>query len=78
LFSLLLFFLVSAIQEAVGVFSVGALDICLANIFIFCSIPVAASVTVVAVLRIVIFWFPLIVGCGIAHAIDIRGLLNSR
>jgi uncharacterized protein (TIRG00374 family) len=77
-FFLIVFFLAAAIQEAAGVFSVGGLDILLTNLFTFFSIPVAASGVAAAILRIAIFWFPLLVGYGIAHYIGVRAILNGR
>jgi uncharacterized protein (TIRG00374 family) len=77
-FFLVIFFLASAIQEAAGVFSVGALDIFLTSVFIFFSIPEGASGVAAALLRIVIFWFPLLLGYGAAQAIGMRDLLNNH
>jgi hypothetical protein len=77
-FFLVIFFLASAIQEAAGVFSVGALDIFLTSVFIFFSIPEGASGVAAALLRIVIFWFPLLLGYGVAQVIGVRGLLNNH
>ncbi len=75
---LVVYFLASAFQDALGVFSVGGLDILLTSIFVYYSIPAANSSVVSALLRSVIFWFPLVAGYIIAHVMGIRGLLSKR
>ncbi len=77
-FFILVYFLAGAIQDATSAFSVGGLEIILTNLFIFFGIAPATGGVAAAVLRSVIFWFPMLVGFGIAQVIGARRILNPE
>jgi uncharacterized protein (TIRG00374 family) len=77
-FFIVVYFVAGAVQDATASFSVGGLEILLTSIFIFYGIPPPESGVAAAVLRTVIFWFPLIVGYLIIQAIGARKLLDAR
>jgi uncharacterized protein (TIRG00374 family) len=77
-FFIVVYFVAGAVQDAAASFSVGGLEIILTNIFIFYGIAPAESGVAAAVLRTVIFWFPLIMGYIIIQVIGARKLLDAR
>ena len=78
-FFILIYFLAGAIQDASAVFSVGALEIILTSIIVgvYGSAP-ATSGLVVATLRSITFWFPVVVGYIIIQVIGARSIIASR
>lgn len=76
-FFIVVYFLSGAVQDGFAAFSVGGLEILLTSIFILYGIPAAASGVAAVVLRIVIFYFPLILGYLFIQAIGARKVLTS-
>ncbi len=77
-FFIIVYFIVGTIQIAAAVFSVGALDIALTNLFIIYGVPAGFSVLAATSLRVLTFWFPILIGYVTLQAIGARGLLNPR
>ncbi|MFB3889992.1 MAG: flippase-like domain-containing protein [Candidatus Bathyarchaeia archaeon] len=77
-FFIVVYLLTGAIQDVAGVFSVGFLDILLTSIFMFYGIPPAESGVATAVLRSVVFWFPLTVGYLSARHVSVKGLAEVQ
>jgi hypothetical protein len=71
---------VGTIQMAAAVFSVGTLDIILANLFVFYNgVPdIPFGVLAAALLRFLTFWLPIIVGYLAVQVVGARRLLNPR
>ncbi len=76
-FFIMVFFLTSTIQGTSAAFSVGSLEIFLTSIFIFYGIEAAQSGIVAALIRSVIFWFPLVVGYIIIQLVGAKKLLKT-
>ncbi len=77
-FFLVVYFLAGAIQDASAVFSVGALEIVLTSVFVFYGYGAAVSGVAVALLRSVVFWFPVVVGYIIIQVVGAKNILNTR
>jgi uncharacterized protein (TIRG00374 family) len=77
-FFLVVYFLTGAIQDASAVFSVGALEIVLTNVFVDYGFGSALSGVAVAMLRSVTFWFPVVMGYIIIQTIGAKNILNLR
>jgi hypothetical protein len=78
-FFVIVYFIVGTIQIAAAVFSVGALDIALANLFVFYGVPDIGFGAIAATsLRFLTFWMPVVVGYVTVQAIGARRLLNSK
>jgi uncharacterized protein (TIRG00374 family) len=76
-FFIMVFFLTSTIQGTSAAFSVGSLEIFLTSIFIFYGIEAAQSGITAALIRSVIFWFPLVVGYIIIQIVGAKKLLKT-
>ncbi|MCW4009910.1 MAG: flippase-like domain-containing protein [Candidatus Bathyarchaeota archaeon] len=77
-FFIVIYFLAGAVQDGAASFSVGGLEILLTNIFILYGIPPATSGVAAVIVRIVTFYFPLIVGYACLQVIGAKNVLNSR
>ncbi len=75
-FFVMVYFLASTIQGTSAAFSVGSLEILLTSIFIFYGIEAAQSGVTAALLRSVIFWFPLIIGYIIIQLVGAKKILS--
>jgi hypothetical protein len=72
-----MYFIVGTIQIAVAVFSVGALDIALANLFASYGVrDLSFGALSATMLRFPTFWMPIAIGYVTVQAIGARGLLN--
>ena len=76
-FFLVVYFLSGAVQDGFAAFSVGGLEILLTSVFILYGIPAAASGVAAVVLRMVTFYFPLILGYSFIQMIGARNVLTS-
>lgn len=76
-FFVTVYFLTSTIQGTTASFSVGILEILLTSIFIFYGIDAAQSGVTAALLRSVIFWFPLVIGYIIIQIVGAKKVLNA-
>ncbi len=78
-FFIIVYFIVGTIQIAAAVFSVGALDIALANLFVFYGVPdIGFGAIAATLLRFLTFWMPIIVGYVTVQAIGAKRLLNPK
>ena len=78
-FFIIVYFIVGTIQTATAVFSVGSLDIVLANLFVFYGVPdIQFGVLAAALLRFLTFWLPILVGYLAVQVVGARRLLNSK
>jgi uncharacterized protein (TIRG00374 family) len=78
-FFIVVYFIVGSIQVAAAVFSVGALDIALANLFVFYGVPdIGFGAIAATLLRFLTFWMPILVGYVTVQAIGARRLLNPK
>jgi hypothetical protein len=78
-FFIIVYFIVGTIQIAAAVFSVGALDIVLANLFVFFGVPdIQFGALAAAMLRFLTFWLPIIVGYVTVQVVGARKLLNPK
>ena len=76
-FFILVYFLVGAVQIAAAVFSVGTLDIALANLFVFYGVPDLSFGAIAAtLLRFLTFWMPILIGYVTVQVLGARTLLN--
>jgi uncharacterized protein (TIRG00374 family) len=74
-FFIILYFIAGSLTDAAASFSVGTLDILLATLFILYGLNPALSGITAAMVRIVTFWFPLIVGYAIIQIVGAKNLL---
>ena len=77
-FFIVIYFLAGAVQDGLASFSVGGLEILLTNIFVLYGIPLATSGVAAVIVRIVTFYFPLILGYVFLQLIGARNVLDSR
>ena len=78
-FFIIVYFIVGTIQIAAAVFSVGALDIALANLFLAYGVPdIGVAAIATTLLRFLTFWMPVVVGYVTVQAIGARRLLNPK
>jgi uncharacterized membrane protein YbhN (UPF0104 family) len=78
-FFIIVYFIVGTIQIAAAVFSVGALDIVLANLFVFYGVPdIRFGALAATLLRFLTFWLPIIVGYVTVQVVGARKLLNPK
>ena len=77
-FYVVVFFIATAVQDAVASFSVGSLEILLATIFLLYGINPGVSGIAAVVLRSVGFWFPLFVGFICVQILGAKNLLGSK
>jgi uncharacterized membrane protein YbhN (UPF0104 family) len=79
-FFIIVYFIVGTIQTAAAVFSVGTLDIILANLFVFYNgVPdIPFGVLAAALLRFLTFWLPILVGYLAVQVVGARRLLNPK
>jgi uncharacterized membrane protein YbhN (UPF0104 family) len=78
-FFIIFYFIVGAIQISAAVFSVGALDIALANLFVFFGVPdIGFGAIAATLLRFLTFWLPILVGYVTVQVIGARKLLNPK
>jgi uncharacterized protein (TIRG00374 family) len=78
-FFIIMYFIVGTIQIAAAVFSVGALDIVLANLFASYGVrDLGFGALAATMLRFLTFWMPIVVGYLSMQAIGARRLLNPK
>ena len=77
-FFIVMYFIAGSLTDAAASFSVGTLDILLATLFILYGLNPALSGITAALVRVVTFWFPLIVGYIIIQIIGAKNLLAPR
>jgi uncharacterized protein (TIRG00374 family) len=77
-FFIVLYFIAGSLTDAAASFSVGTLDILLATLFVLYGLNPALSGITAALVRVVTFWFPLIVGYVIVQIVGAKNLLASR
>jgi uncharacterized protein (TIRG00374 family) len=77
-FFIVVYFLAGAVQDGAAAFSVGSLEILLTNIFVLYGIPLATSGVAAVIVRIVTFYFPLILGYAFLQVIGAKSVLNSQ
>ena len=77
-FFIVLYFIAGSLTDAAASFSVGTLDILLATLFILYGLNPALSGITAALVRVVTFWFPLIVGYIIVQIVGAKNLLAPR
>jgi len=77
-FFIVMYFIAGSLTDAAASFSVGTLDILLATLFILYGLNPALSGITAALVRVVTFWFPLIVGYAIIQIVGARNLLAPR
>jgi len=76
-FFIIMYFVVGTVQIAAAVFSVGALDIALANLFAsYGAQNIGFGALAATLLRFLTFWMPIVVGYLTVQAIGGRRLLN--
>jgi glycosyltransferase 2 family protein len=75
-FFIAVFFVGSAVQDAIGSFSVGGLDILLVTLFVAFGLETGASGVSALLLRSADFWFPLIVATVIIQIIGLRNIVK--
>jgi uncharacterized protein (TIRG00374 family) len=75
-FYVVIYFIATAVQDAVASFSVGSLDIILASIFILYGLDPATSGITALLLRSAGFWFPLFVGFACVQILGARNLIT--
>jgi uncharacterized protein (TIRG00374 family) len=74
-FFIVMYFIAGSLTDAAASFSVGTLDILLATLFILYGLNPALSGITAALVRVVTFWFPLIVGYVIVQIVGAKNLL---
>ena len=74
-FFVVMYFIAGSLTDAAASFSVGTLDILLATLFILYGLNPALSGITAALVRVVTFWFPLIVGFIIIQIVGAKNLL---
>jgi uncharacterized protein (TIRG00374 family) len=78
-FFIITYFIVGTVQIAAAVFSVGVLDIALANLFASYGVrDIGFGALAATMLRVLTFWMPIIVGYLTVQAIGARRLLNPK
>ena len=77
-FFIIIYFIVGTIQIAAAVFSVGALDIVLTNLFVIYGVPIGFSVLAATMLRVLTFWLPVLIGYVTVQVVGARRLLNPN
>lgn len=78
-FFIIVYFIVGTVQISAAVFSVGALDIALANVFVFYGVPdIGFGALAATLLRFLTFWMPLVVGYLIIQGLGAGRLLNPK
>jgi uncharacterized membrane protein YbhN (UPF0104 family) len=78
-FFIIVYFIVGTVQIAAAVFSVGALDIALANLFSSYGVrDIGFGALAATMLRFLTFWLPIVVGYVTVQAIGARRLLNPK
>ena len=78
-FFIIIYFIVGTVQIAVAVFSVGALDIALANVFASYGVrDIGFGALAATMLRFLTFWMPIVVGYVTVQAIGARKLLSPK
>jgi uncharacterized protein (TIRG00374 family) len=77
-FFIIAYFIVGTVQVAAAVFSVGALEIILTNLFVIYGVPLGLSGLAATLLRFLTFWLPIIAGYVIVQVIGARSLLNPQ
>jgi len=77
-FFIIVYFIVGTIQIAAAVFSVGTLDIALANLFVFYGVPIQFGVLAATLLRFLTFWLPIVTGYVTVQVVGARKLLNPK
>ena len=78
-FFIIVYFIVGTIQIAAAVFSVGALDIALANLFVFYGVPdIRFGALAATLLRFLTFWLPIVTGYVTVQVVGARKLLNPK
>ena len=77
-FFIITYFIVGTVQTATAVFSVGALEIILTNLFVLYGMPIGLSGLATTLLRFLTFWLPILAGYVTVQIIGARGLLNPK
>jgi hypothetical protein len=78
-FFIIIYFIVGTVQIAAAVFSVGALDIALANVFASYGVrDIGFGALAATMLRFLTFWMPIVVGYVTVQAIGARKLLSPK
>ena len=78
-FFIIIYFIGGTVQIAAAVFSVGALDIALANLFAsFVVRDISFGALAATMLRFLTFWMPIVAGYLPGQAIGARRLLNPN
>jgi glycosyltransferase 2 family protein len=75
-FYVVIFFIATAVQDAVATLSVGSLDIILASILLLYGINPGLSAITALLLRSVGFWFPLFVGFVAVQVLGAKNLIS--
>jgi glycosyltransferase 2 family protein len=75
-FFIAVYFVGSAIQDAIGSFSVGSLDIFLVTLFVLFGLDSGASGVAALLLRGADFWFPLVTALVIIQAVGVRNIVS--
>jgi uncharacterized protein (TIRG00374 family) len=75
-FYVVIFFIATAVQDAVATLSVGSLDIILASILLLYGINPGLSAITALLLRSVGFWFPLFVGFLAVQVLGAKNLIS--
>jgi uncharacterized protein (TIRG00374 family) len=74
-FYVVIYFIATAVQDAIASFSVGSLDIVLSTIFIIYGLPLGVSGIAALLVRSAGFWFPLFIGLIAVQIMGTRNLL---
>jgi uncharacterized protein (TIRG00374 family) len=78
-FFIIIYFIIGSVQIAAAIFSVGILDIALANIFLFYGVPnIGLAAIATTLLRFLTFWMPIVVGYVATQVAGARRLLNPK
>jgi uncharacterized protein (TIRG00374 family) len=77
-FFVVTYFLAGAIQDGLAAFSVGGLEILLTNIFVLYGVPLATSSVAAVVVRIITFYFPLVMGYACIQVIGAKRIVSSE
>ncbi|HLN89763.1 MAG TPA: lysylphosphatidylglycerol synthase transmembrane domain-containing protein [Candidatus Binatia bacterium] len=77
-FYVIVFFIATAVQDAVASFSVGSLDIILASIFILYGLNPGLSGITALLVRSVGFWFPLLMGFVAFQYLQTRNFITQK
>jgi hypothetical protein len=75
-FFIAIYFVGSALQDAIGSFSVGSLDIFLVTLFITFGLDTGASGIAALLLRSADFWFPLAASFATIQIVGVAGILK--